>query len=195
MSHFVSEKQPSNTSCQGRVVPLEMVNSSNPPAIAPPSRCSQGRKLFPGSARKTRQARLLAHLTAGNTGKNIVKRGANAGDQPNCFCFENKIWHNLAESVVILFFEEWIWWDFGIWLRNLEARPWPIFNLNRTHSAFWWIWLTNKHQVWGCLTFFSLPTCIGWPTKAEPNQRYPWTIKQNYACNLPSGKHTKNYGK
>jgi hypothetical protein len=49
--------------------------------------------------------------------------------------------------------------------------------------------------VWGCLTFFSLPTCIGWPTKAEPNQRYPWTIKQNYACNLPSGKHTKNYGK
>jgi len=65
------------------------------------------RKLFPGSARKTRQARLLAHLTAGNTGKNIGKRGANAGDQPNCFCFENKIWHDLAESVVILFFEEW----------------------------------------------------------------------------------------
>ena len=42
-------------------------------------------------------------------------------DQPNGVCFEN-VWHDLAESVVILFFEEekWICWDFGNCLRNLE---------------------------------------------------------------------------
>ena len=52
MSHFVSEKQPSNTSCQGRVVPLEMVNDSKPPSdraaftrlkVGDVGSCSQGR--------------------------------------------------------------------------------------------------------------------------------------------------------